>query len=47
VALKQALGPITTYCCGPNNRGVAIQDKVLSPPSTPSWSLDARGTKVW
>ncbi len=21
---KQKLGPITTYCCGPNNRGVAV-----------------------
>ena len=21
---KHALGPITTYCCGPNNRGVAV-----------------------
>ena len=26
---KHALGPITTYCCGPNNRGVAVyEDKV-------------------
>ncbi len=26
---KQPLGPITTYCCGPNNRGVAVyEDKV-------------------
>ena len=27
---KQKLGPITTYCCGPNNRGVAVSgDKVF------------------
>src|SRR5580693_7274012 len=26
---KHTMGPITTYCCGPNNRGVAVyQDKV-------------------
>src|SRR5258707_7844257 len=26
---KHAMGPITTYCCGPNNRGVAgAEDKV-------------------
>ena len=26
---KHAIGPITTYCCGPNNRGVAVfEDKV-------------------
>jgi alcohol dehydrogenase (cytochrome c) len=26
---KHAMGPITTYCCGPNNRGVAVYgDKV-------------------
>ena len=26
---KHKMGPITTYCCGPNNRGVAIyKDKV-------------------
>jgi alcohol dehydrogenase (cytochrome c) len=25
---KHAMGPITTYCCGPNNRGVAVyQDR--------------------
>ena len=23
---KHAMGPITTYCCGPNNRGVAVYD---------------------
>ena len=26
---KQNLGPITTYCCGPNNRGVAIYQDML------------------
>ncbi len=26
---KQALGPITTYCCGPNNRGVAVYDNMV------------------
>ena len=26
---KHKLGPVTTYCCGPNNRGVAVyEDKV-------------------
>ena len=23
---KHNMGPITTYCCGPNNRGVAVYD---------------------
>lgn len=26
---KHKMGPITTYCCGPNNRGVAIFDDML------------------
>lgn len=26
---KQKLGPITVYCCGPNNRGVAAADGLL------------------
>jgi len=26
---KQKLGPITVYCCGPNNRGVAASDGLL------------------
>ncbi len=26
---KHKMGPITTYCCGPNNRGVAALDGVL------------------
>ena len=26
---KPRLGPITTYCCGPNNRGVAVYDDMV------------------
>jgi len=26
---KHKMGPVTTYCCGPNNRGVAIQGATL------------------
>lgn len=26
---KHKMGPVTTYCCGPNNRGVAIMGDVL------------------
>ena len=26
---KHKMGPITTYCCGPNNRGVAVIDDTL------------------
>ena len=26
---KHKMGPITTFCCGPNNRGVAIEDGTL------------------
>ncbi len=26
---KPQLGPITTYCCGPNNRGVAVYDNMV------------------
>ena len=26
---KPKLGPITTYCCGPNNRGVAVYDDMV------------------
>lgn len=26
---KQPLGPITTYCCGPNNRGVAVYGNMV------------------
>src|SRR3984957_17066400 len=40
---KHTMGPITTYCCGPNNRGVAVyQDKVYVA------TLDAKtGNVVW
>ena len=34
---KHKMGPVTTYCCGPNNRGVAIMgDRVFM------GTLDAR-----
>ena len=38
------MGPVTTYCCGPNNRGVAITEgSALSwARSTPSWSRSTR-----
>ena len=27
---KHKMGPVTTFCCGPNNRGVAINgDKLM------------------
>ena len=33
------MGPITTYCCGPNNRGVQVSaTSSISRRSTPSWS---------
>jgi len=36
---KHKMGPITTYCCGPNNRGVAVSgDKV---------SFNPRDGKLW
>ncbi len=47
---KHALGPITTYCCGPNNRGVAVyEDKVyLATLDAKLVALDAKtGSKVW
>ena len=47
---KQPLGPITTYCCGPNNRGVAVaEDKVyLATLDAKLVALDAKtGNKVW
>lgn len=47
---KQSLGPITTYCCGPNNRGVAVyEDKVfLGTLDGKLVALDAKtGKKVW
>jgi alcohol dehydrogenase (cytochrome c) len=47
---KHALGPITTYCCGPNNRGVAVsEDKVyLGTLDGKLVAVDAKtGNKVW
>ena len=47
---KQPLGPITTYCCGPNNRGVAVyEDKVyLATLDAKLVALDAKtGKPVW
>ncbi|MEA2997497.1 MAG: hypothetical protein QOG74_3046 [Alphaproteobacteria bacterium] len=47
---KHSLGPITTYCCGPNNRGVAVyEDKVyLATLDAKLVALDAKtGNKVW
>jgi alcohol dehydrogenase (cytochrome c) len=47
---KHPLGPVTTYCCGPNNRGVAIfEDKVyLATLDSKLVALDAKtGNKVW
>ena len=45
-----AMGPITTYCCGPNNRGVAVyDDKVyLATLDAKLVALDAKtGSIVW
>src|SRR6202451_2346110 len=47
---KHALGPITTYCCGPNNRGVEVyEDKVyLATLDSKLVALDAKtGNKIW
>jgi PQQ-dependent dehydrogenase (methanol/ethanol family) len=47
---KHAMGPITTYCCGPNNRGVAVYgDKVyLGTLDAKLVALDAKtGKMVW
>src|SRR5437763_3986801 len=47
---KHPLGPITTYCCGPNNSGVAVyEDKVyLATLDSKLVALDAKtGSKVW
>ena len=47
---KQKLGPITTYCCGPNNRGLAIYgDKLfMGTLDAKLVALDAKsGEKVW
>src|SRR5262249_4375877 len=47
---KHPLGPITTYCCGPNNRGVEVyEDKVfLAALDSKLVALDAKtGQVVW
>jgi len=47
---KHAMGPITTYCCGPNNRGVAVYgDHVyLGTLDAKLVALDAKtGKKIW
>ncbi len=47
---KYTMGPITTYCCGPNNRGVAVyQDKVhLATLDAKLVALDAKtGKELW
>jgi alcohol dehydrogenase (cytochrome c) len=47
---KHAMGPVTTYCCGPNNRGVAVyDDKVyLGTLDAKLVALDAKtGSVVW
>jgi alcohol dehydrogenase (cytochrome c) len=47
---KHAMEPITTYCCGPNNRGVAVyQDKVyVATLDAMLVALDAKtGNVVW
>src|SRR5262245_29943153 len=47
---KHAMGPITTYCCGPNNRGVEVyEDKVfLATLDSKLVALDAKtGKVVW
>ena len=44
------MGPVTTYCCGPNNRGVAVYgDKVyLATLDSKLVALDAKtGSIVW
>ena len=47
---KHNMGPVTTYCCGPNNRGVAVyDDKVyLATLDSQLVALDAKtGSIVW
>ncbi len=47
---KHNMGPITTYCCGPNNRGVAVDgDKVfMGTLDAKLVALDAKtGKQVW
>ena len=47
---KQKLGAVTTYCCGPNNRGVAVMDNQLFMGTLDAKlvSLDAKtGAVLW
>ena len=47
---KPKLGPVTTFCCGPNNRGVAVyDDKVyVGTLDAKLVALDAKtGAVVW
>ncbi len=47
---KPKLGPVTTFCCGPNNRGVAVyDDKVyIETLDAKLYALDAKsGDVVW
>jgi len=47
---KPKLGPITTFCCGPNNRGVAVYDDKVYVATLDSklYALDAKsGDVVW
>jgi len=47
---KHKMGPVTTFCCGPNNRGVAVYgDKVyLATLDAQLVALDAKtGSKLW
>jgi alcohol dehydrogenase (cytochrome c) len=47
---KHKMGPVTTYCCGPNNRGVAIyKDKVyMATLDSKLVALDAKtGSLLW
>ena len=45
---KHKMGPITTYCCGPNNRGVAVSgDKVfMGTLDSKLLAIDAKSGKV-
>jgi PQQ-dependent dehydrogenase (methanol/ethanol family) len=47
---RHAMGPVTTYCCGPNNRGVAVSgDKVfMGTLDSKMVALDAKtGKQLW
>jgi len=47
---KHEMGPITTYCCGPNNRGVAVYEDMLYMGTLDAQlvALDAKtGKQVW